>query len=1077
MKKSSLFKQAVCLLSLLIATLSTYAQIKVTGVVTDSNGEPLAGVTVVVKGANTGTTTMFNGSFSLNVAKTSGTVLVFSFIGYEQNSVALTESNPLISITMQELSIKLDDVEVVAIGYGTARRKDLTGSISSIKGEILESIPTPSVAEALTGRMAGVNVTTTEGSPDAEVKIRVRGGGSITQDNSPLYVVDGFPVSSITDIASSEIATIDVLKDASSTAIYGARGANGVILITTKSGKDAKVAVNFNTYLGWQKLTKELDVLAPYEYLLFQYEATGLNNRTPQSSFTQYYGAYADLEANYKGRAGNNWQEKIFGNQGFTQNYNLSVSGGDKKTKYNVSLSRIDKKGVMIGTGSERTNGSAKLNGRISDKVTFDFQSRLSYTITTGTGTSTESSSSSSRLRNIIKYPPIGRQIIDPDADEYYDDPSVTGVYNPADVSRDDYRKQYEFALKNAAALNWTVVKNLVFRTEAGWDYGANNSDRFYGPSTSQARNSKGLPLVTVAHTRNQGWRVANTLYYKTKITGKDKLDLLIGQEALSTLSRSTSSRVIDFPADMTARDALANLGHGSAASTTSMINSPNRLSSFFGRANYNYLDRYLVTATFRADGSSRFAKGNRWGYFPSAAFAWRISEESFMKGKASWIDNLKLYLRYGTAGNNRIPADLWKLQYEAGQANRVYSMDEIPQITLVPNEFLTNPHLKWETTRSANVGIDWEIFYGRLSLTAEAYHDVTQDLLIRSSIPSNTGYRYQYQNIGSTSKQGLEFTLNGHILQKRNLTLSAAFNISFNRNKILDLGGMESWEESSGWYGTGGPGNDYLVMKGKPVGLMYGYVTDGVYSFDNFIYNTATSSWVLKEGVPDNSGLLNSRFFGPGSVKFKKTANDGEITIGDADRVVIGNANPKHTGGLTLYGACYGFDFSVFANWVYGNNIYNANKLEFSQTDDFRMYTNKLSFMNSSNRFMLIDMETGEWLTRNPERLEEVNRSATMWHGNFGRIPLHSWAIEDGSFLRLNQVTIGYTLPSTITRKAFIRTLRIYATGYNLAIWSSYTGYDPEVDTRRGTPLTPGVDYAAYPRSRTFVFGANITF
>jgi TonB-linked SusC/RagA family outer membrane protein len=477
-----------------------------------------------------------------------------------------------------------------------------------------------------------------------------------------------------------------------------------------------------------------------------------------------------------------------------------------------------------------------------------------------------------------------------------------------------------------------------------------------------------------------------------------------------------------------------------------------------------------------RADGSSKFAEGNRWGYFPSVAAAWRINDEPFLRG-VDLLSNLKLRLSYGTAGNNRIGNDMWKMLYTTSDGDKPYFIDEERQNQLVPGGTIANPDLKWETTYTRNAGLDFGFFNNRISGSFDAYYNTTKDLLIRANIPTNTGFDYQMQNIGETSNKGVELSLDGYIIQQRDFTLRASFNIAFNINRVEELGDVKMSLQSSGWYGSSsGPTGDYLLKEGEPVGQMWGYVTDGMYKYSDFTYDSATETYTLKEGVPDNSTLIGASYFGPGTLKFKKLSGEGNIVNPEDDRTIIGNANPDHTGGFNLIATYKGFDFSAFFNWVYGNDIYNANKLEFTSFPDSRLYGNLLSMMNWEDRFTTVHPETGDFVY-SPEGLQMLNQNSKIWHPMMSRVVLHSWAIEDGSFLRLNNITLGYTLPETLLKRFFVDKLRFYVTGYNLWTLTDYSGYDPEVDTRRSTPLTPGVDYSAYPRSKSVVAGVNLTF
>ncbi|WP_255297367.1 SusC/RagA family TonB-linked outer membrane protein [Anaerophaga thermohalophila] len=911
MKNLLLKTMYVLLLFACFSAAGSAQQRSVQGTVTDSYGDPLPGVNIIIKGTTTGTVTDMDGNYNLTVNDIQNDVLVFRFIGFADQEVPVN-GRTSIDVQMEEETIGLD--EVVAIGYGTVRKRDLTGSVASVSGDNLQGIPVTSTAQAITGRLAGVQITTTEGSPDAEIKIRVRGGGSITQDNSPLYIVDGFPVSSISDIAPTDIESIDVLKDASSTAIYGARGANGVIIITTKEGVEGDVKVNYNMYYGVKKISNTLDVLDPYEYVLWQYELAGESGNTARN-FERYYGVFGDLEL-YKAQQGRDWQDEIFGRDAATQYHNVSVTGGSSKTRYNLSLTRTDDEGIMLGAGYVRNNINFKLNSEITDRLTVDFNTRFSDTNVTGAGTSTEGSSTNSRLRHAIKYAPVrGLQDFLASVDYDADMEAASQLYNPVDVVNDDYRNSDRRNITFNGGVSYEVIDGLNLRSDWGVEFENRRDDRFYGPSTSQSKNdSGGTPMVTIDTREGLRQRVSNTVSYeKDDILPGHNLSVLAGHEYYSYKAKSLDMESRFFPNDVTIDAALAMMNLGTPQPTESFESPEDRLNSYFGRLNYNYLDKYLLTFTMRADGSSKFAEGNRWGYFPSVAAAWRINEEPFLSG-FDLLSNLKLRLSYGTAGNNRIGNDMWKMLYTTSDGDKPYFIDEERQNQLVPGSTIANPDLKWETTYTRNAGLDFGFFNNRISGSFDAYYNTTKDLLIRANIPTNTGFDYQMQNIGETSNKGVELSLDGYIIQQRDFTLRASFNIAFNINRVEELGDVKMSLQSSGWYGSSsGPTGDYLLKEGEPVGQMWGYVTDGMYKYSDFTYDSATETYTLKEGVPDNSTLIGASYFGPGTLKFKKLSGEGNIVNPEDDRTIIGNANPDHTGGFNLTATYKGFDFSAF--------------------------------------------------------------------------------------------------------------------------------------------------------------------
>ena len=1056
---------------LLMVTTSAFAQnITVKGKVTDAQtNEGIPGANVVVKGTTNGTITDPDGNYALSVP--SDATLEFSFIGYAPQEV-LVKGKSVIDVKLAVSSQELD--EVVAIGYGTVKKRDITGSVASVQGSDLQKIPVSSAAEAITGKLAGVTVTSTEGSPDAQVNIRVRGGGSITQDNSPLFIVDGFPVSSISDIAPSDIQSIDVLKDASSTAIYGSRGANGVIIITTKSGKKGKVSVSYNTYLAFSQIEKTLNVLNPEDYVKWQYEYTVLNDGIDKlDSYTKYFGAYQDIDQ-YKGKVGNNWQKQIFGRTGQTFHHDLGIRGGSEKFNYAFNYAHVNTKAIMMNSGFNRDYLSLKLNHNPNKKVQLSYSFRYSDTKIDGSGTNeqNEVSSADSRLKHSVVYTPVPLQGL---ASSATDASVYSYLINPITATNDNDRKQYRKQYNMAGSFAWEPIQNLQVKSDVGLDIYDYTSNRFYGLTTYYVYNVpasdyQGQPAVTLENEKRQRVRNTNTLNYDfKKFLGEDHtLKLLLGEEILQTQSNDLTSVIQGFPKQFTSKEAFKLTTQGTPYSTDNYYSPDDKMLSFFGRLNYDYKNKYILSATFRADGSSKFSKNNRWGYFPSAAFAWRISQEGFMQGTQSWLDDLKLRLSYGTAGNNNIPSGQL---IQSFASNTSAWIDQVSKYWS-PSKTMANPDLKWETTYTRNVGLDFALFNSRLNGSFEAYLNNTKDLLIKFPV-AGTGYDYQYRNMGETENKGMEVSLNWVALDKKNFGLNVNFNISFNRNKIKSLGVMDDFGESSGWASTD-IGYDYWIAVGGSVGEMYGYVSDGRYEVSDFQgYDASTKKWVLKDGVVDDSEVVGD--LAPGVMKLKNITGSDNVVNAD-DRKIIGDANPKHTGGLTLNGRVYNFDLSAVFNWSYGNNIYNANKIEYTQATQRYQYRNMIDIMADGKRWTNIDAATGSLVT-DPSTLATMNANTTMWSPYVKQFVFSSWAVEDGSFLRMSTLTLGYTLPSNLTQKINVKSLRFYVTGYNVFLLTNYSGFDPEVSTRRNTPLTPGVDYSAYPRSRQIVFGLNLNF
>ena len=1074
-------KKLILALLGMATAVSLSAQTTVSGVVTDENGEPLIGAGVVVQGTTIGAVTGLDGDYSLNVPAGAEN-LVFSFIGLADQVVAINGRTRIDAV------LKADTIldEVVVVGYATVKRRDLLGSVSSVGSDKLTEQPVTTVSQALTGKMAGVSVVTTEGDPDADIKIRVRGGGSITQDSSPLYIVDGFPVESINDIPSSEIASIDVLKDAFSTAIYGSRGANGVVIVTTKNAeKGQKVSVKFNTYYGLKKMAnadaiKAMDV---ENFVKFQYELGTIRDNL-SSYYYPYFGSFGDIDL-YKGMKGNDWIDAVFGNVGNTFSADLSVSGSSELGNWTVGYAHMGDQAIMSGSNYSRDNLNFKGNFKTGETTSIDANVRWSRVNVRGSGANgindTGTTSGNGRLKHAVSYSPIplSTAIAGIDEEQDYGDNAP-----PLQSVADNDSRRVRTTLNVNAAFNWEMVKNLRLKIEGGLENYNQTDDRFYGLTTYYVANNstvKNTPSNQRKDAYRTRYRNTNTLNYDfSEILGPDhNLTALVGEEMTITKSNQLTMMVDGLATFYDAEMAWNFMSSGTPASTNNYVNPDDKLLSFFGRVNYDYKHRYSIGATLRADGSSKFAPGHRWGFFPSAAASWTISNEDFMSG-ARGIDQLKLRYSFGTAGNNNIPSGQIIKQYGASTTTWLSQSGNY----WMAGKIMNNPDLTWETSYTHNIGLDFSFWQSRLSGSIEVYQNDTKDLLINFPI-TGSGYDSQYRNLGSTRNRGIELTLNAPIVQKKDFSLSVNGNIAYNKNVVTDLGGLPSITAQSYWASTE-IGDDYIVQVGQPLGNMYGFVSDGMYTVDDFTWNG--SKWVLNEGVVDCSSIIGSQYMMPGAPKYKDIAlnkktvdengnevmtTDGKVTV--ADRTVIGKASPDFTGGFGLSGYFHGFDFSANFNFMIGNQVYNANRIEFTSSRKF-YNRNLMNTMDVDKRWTNIDWNTGEMIT-DAETLKSVNAGKTMWSPFVSQAIFSDWAVEDASFLRMQSATIGYTLPESLTQKVHLRKVRIYVTGTNLFCLTNYSGYDPEVDTRRATPLTPGVDYSAYPKSIGFVAGLNLTF
>ena len=1047
--------------------------VKVT--VTDETGEPVIGASVLEKGSQNGGITDIDGIF--NITLKGSKQIVVSYIGMKTQTID-GKGKTAVNVVLKDDATGLE--EVVVIGYGSVRKKDITGSVATVNSETLQAVPVANASEALTGKLAGVQVTTTEGSPDAEVKIRVRGGGSITQSNDPLYIVDGFPVDGISDIPANDIEDITVLKDASSTAIYGSRGANGVILVTTKSGQAGKVKVSYNAYYSWKKIAKKYDVLDVYDYAKWQYEYAMLYNggdATKINHYTDKFGNYQDMDL-YKSIEGNDWQDLAYGRTGHTFNHNININGGSDNMKYAFSYAHMNDKAIMIGSSFKRDNFSLKLNTKPTKKTTLDFQARYANTSIFGGGANEAAGAydTDRRLRYAVLYTPLPMKGIDGT-----DDLEQASFYDPITTANDNDQKKQRRNLNLAGSFGWEVYKNLKLKTEFGYDTYDEYAQRFWGTTSYYIKNvptgtNQGKPAIRNVDTKRHRFRNTNTVSYDFKaLFGKDSdhsLNVLVGHEYVITKKHAITDEVHGFPTDYDAETAWKLTSQGTPYTVEDFYSADDKLLSWFGRANYNYKDKYLISATFRADGSSKFAEKNRWGYFPSAAIAWRVSAEPFMEGTKDWLTDLKLRFSYGTAGNNNIPVGQLVQEYQNKATTWVNGFPNY----WAPSKTMFNPDLKWETTITRNVGIDFTLWNGKLNGSLEGYINTTKDLLIQFPT-GGTGYDNQYRNLGKTQNMGAEFSFTYHIVNKADWGIDFNGNIGYNKNEIKELG-MNDFATNTNW-GSTEIGNDYRVAVGHSVGEIIGYKNAGRYEVSDFSgYNETTGEWILKEGVVNSSSVIGT--IRPGSMKLKDVSGpdgtpDGVIT--DADIVDIGNVNPTFVGGFGLNARAYGFDLSANFNFSMGNKVYNANKIEYTTASytKFSQYRNLSTEMADGKRWTYVNA-AGQFVT-DPAELAALNANTTMWSPYMQHFVLTDWAIEKADFLRLNTLTLGYTLPAKIVKRAGITNLRFYVTAYNVFTITGYSGSDPEADCIRKSNLTPSVDYSGYPRSRQLVVGLNLNF
>ena len=1076
------------MLAFLLMVSSVMAQtVKVS--VKDSSGEPVIGASVVEQGSRNGGVTDLDGNY---VLKSTGKKVVISYIGMKSKTIDVKGKNS-VSVVLEDDNTTLNDV--VVIGYGTVRKKDLTGSVATVKGNDLAKVPVPNVTEALTGKMAGVHVMTTDGSPDAEVLIRVRGGGSITGDNSPLYVVDGFQVESISDISPNDIEDITVLKDASSTAIYGSQGANGVILITTKNAQSGKTQVNYNGFLQTKTVSKRLETMDTYDYVMSNYEYALLRGTSNVNAFYKQFGVYDDLYL-YKSQKAIDWQKDMFGANVLSQSHNVSITGGTEKTKFALSGTYDYNGGLMPDNDFSRFSSMFKLNHEITKGLDFTLKANVSDQVANGQGTS----GGNYKIRTTQALTSVATKglsdQITPDFSSMSDDEIrewTDSQLTLAEQAKRYWRKRNNRKFGFNASLDWTIIKGLKAHAEGGYEYQFNEVKNWWGHTTTQATYVGGLPSAEWTKINVRTIRESVNLSYDKRFDKAHHLNVMAGQEYRNQMQDQNYMYGTRYSRSMTAEEVFANFsrrGDGSVTEIQSTISPDVRLLSFFGRINYDYKDRYLLTVTFREDGSSKFAHGHQWGFFPAAAASWRIIEEPFMEPARNWISNLKLRLSYGKVGNNRIGNTTYSQLYNANSGTKRYGVGESINNDLSASSVLANPLITWEKRTTRNIGLDFGFFRERINGSVEYYWNNTTDLLINHDIAA-AGYTSVWENCAETSNRGVEVNLNGVILQKKNVSLMANFNIGFDKSNVEKIAdGLDQMTFPSNWAGTDNRNQqDYIVKVGQPIGLVYGWKTAGYYTTADFDhYDAATNTYVLKDGVATCSlygGAIGVR---PGTIKLQDISGpdgqpDGVVDANDI--TVIGDTNADFSGGFGLSGTLYDFDFSANFTFTVGNDIYNATKIASTQQYRSGTYPNMLNIMNQSNSYSYMNPETGTLLT-SLEDLAKYNEGANakaMWSpysfGSAVTMPT-DWAMEDASFLRLQSLTIGYTLPKKITTKFAVQRLRLYVTGTNLFCITNYTGYDPEVNSyvrnSSYSGLTPGIDYSSYPKSRAFTFGLNVT-
>ncbi len=1025
--------------------------VTITGLVTDDDG-PIIGATVKVKGSTTGAITDLDGKYTLKVSP--GSVVTFTYLGYADKEVKVTNQKE-VNVKLEPDSKMLD--EVVAIGYGTMKRSDVTGSMVSINDKAIEQTVSTSIDQVLQGRAAGVQIQANSGTPGANTSIRIRGVNSLNATNQPIFVIDGVvvdaqgadsndPLSSNNPLASinpSDIVSMDVLKDASATAIYGARASNGVIMITTKRGKSGEATITYDGYIGWQEMAKKLDMMNLREYAIH-------HNARAEEGIVEYNDAFVNPDALGEGT---DWQDALFRNALMTS-HNISVTGGTQNATYAISGGYMNQDGIAIGSGFKRLT----LRGNTDAQVKKWLKASLSFSLT---DSKQEVGADNNVIMNaLLQQPSVA--VTSPDGS--FDGPD--DVYMPVNAVaiasiRENYNKKMNFRINGS--LEATLMKGLTFKTELSTDYNLNKfyyyePDYEFGALTNSTRTGK----WTKTDTKYWSWR--NILTYQNTFNKVHSINVMLGQEMSNSHWETQVSTATGF---------LTNSAHDPSAgditaSTGTGTQNDNSLFSYFGRAFYSYDDRYLITATLRRDGSSHFAKNNRWGWFPSAALAWRVSNEKFMAGTSDVINNLKLRLGWGSTGNQNVSD--WA--YMA-----LLSSKTTPWGTGVLTANTANPDLKWETTTSYNVGLDLNLFDNRIEFIFDWYYKKTKDLLLQIPLPEYLGSYGQgaasnpWKNVGSLRNTGIEMTLNTVNIDKGGFQWRSNFVFSLNRNKVLKLDTESATIDKT--FMTGSENNTVTrTVEGKPVGQFWGYKVIGRFEKAEDFYYKDKDGNVKPVALPEGSSIGEDKTW-IGDYIFEDINGDG--VINSSDCTFIGDPQPDFTYGIGNTFSYKGFDLTIFFSGSYGNDILNYTRRDI---EDVRVNSNLLKSAADYAQIGVIDPNLPDddfrnlYVTNPSSRLPRLSASTTNANNRVSDL-----YVEDGSYIRLQNISLGYTLPKSFVRKLKLENVKVYMNLQNVYTWTNYSGYDPEVGSMYGDALLTGLDYGRYPSPRIYTFGLNISF
>lgn len=1008
----------------LLTVFSAYSQQKtITGTVTDvADGKTIPAVTVMVKGTTHGTTTDLDGKYSLKIGE-ADKILVFSFMGMRTQEIPI-RSSLVINVQMESANVDLD--EVVVVGYGSVKKSDLTGSVASIKTEDLRKIPVNSFDQGIQGKVAGVQVTQLSAQPGGALSLRIRGGNSIMAGNEPLYVIDGVMIESQVDFSwigspsqnglsslnPNDIESIEILKDASATSIYGARGANGVVLITTRKGKSGKDNISFETYFGIQRKAGNIDVMNAKQFAEL-YDEAGFN-ADPEG--------YVPLYPNPDSLgAGTDWQSQIYRDAPI-QNYQLNFSGSTEKTTYSLSAGYYNQEGIIVGSNfkrySFRLNLDRKISERLNGGANIGYTTTNSHTVPTDTpGGFFPGVVNTALIFNPalpVKDASGQYTLTDPNADAWLD--------NPVAVTRDIDAIDKVGRLLGNSYLEYKILKDLSFKTSFGVDIFHSLQDMYTPRYIFSGSFNDGQ--ARFASSDFQNYLTENILTYNKTINKKHTINAIAGFTFQKNDSRTFIDIATKFPNDILEYYGIQN---GTNMPTIYSSFSESAVVSYLARVNYNFSNTYLLTLTGRVDGSSRFGANNRYATFPSAAFAWRVSEEEFLK-KVKAISNLKLRVSYGISGNDRIANYAF---IRTISTSIYYFNNSVPNTGFAPDN-PGNDNLKWETTRQADLGVDISFFKDRVNFTVDYYNKNTYDLLYYANLPWVTGYNSYLKNIGKLRNTGFEFALNT-VNAVGAFKWNTTANISINRNKIIDLKGSDLFINNDTYKLK--IGNWAVIREGEEMGSFYGLTADGI--------------WQSNEA--EQAAVYGCE---PGDFKYVDKNNDGKINVDDCG--IIGHALPDFTWGLSNNFAYGPFTLDIFIQGTQGNQLLNSNRFELESGNGL-----------SNASVKLLD----RWTEENPSNeFPRANRNADYLH-------MSDRYLEDGSYIRVKTITLSYDLPQKVMDIFKMKKLRVYVTGQNLFTFTRYTGFDPEVGSFGMDNTRIGYDFGSYPSVRTLIFGASLNF